>query len=654
MPERPTVFRIDMYCNQMVSGGYFPVEDEDTRGTAQQEPEDNLDVTLQPRRRRLNFGDIGNYLPKRFSRFVAPLALSVAALSYGGATCGGEDEAPKSSELQQRLTYSLTLPFAAGEQLWYSVGPHYDENSSSRVRYAVDLTPVENPRACPGSGPFMERPVRAIAAGRVEHVGDEDNKNDKYHSVVEIDHGESFTSGYMHLDETEVYEDQFVSQGQVLGYVSCEYPPGGGTDGQHLHFYGKIDGKPIEIDRVVMSGWTIVALEGNKKGLMYVDPNDESELRTADTRRCGPQTYSIRQCDPEGRIRNDISWSELGQAELAPTVAPVPTRPSVATIAPVPTLPVIPTIEATPTPELNDNNEGVISTLGWDFRIKSWGEEPDYEYGGTSTLHEGWKRVVVEGDLTNVSGNLSNTGRLRQYFGPGGVYYFAIEGSGFTYEAKMGRRPSPYQRLSEAYQSLEKLDVPDGLSVPFLIVAEVPNTVADYDLMLYDERDGSTIGGPVDKGEVYGKSRTLPDDRLSAGETCEVEGYASIEYAGDQLFSATTIANGNFEEQYLMFDVTNKWGNDIQVGDSTLGLEVAVFASEGSVHEATDGGYSDVVQRTGVIAPGLRKRIFRLVGTDGADEVVSGNLTNLNGAVVSLTIWNDATESKNECKWQLP
>jgi len=291
--------------------------------------------------------ELTRFVPKKIARFVAPTAMAVSAAVYGGAVCAEEDP-PKSSELQNRLEYSLTLPSAPDETWWFTAGPHYDEGSASRVKYAIDLTPIESPLACPGSEPVMEKPVRAIADGVVTVVGNEKDPKDKNHSVVEVDHGDGFSSGYMHLDDMQVDVGQTVNQGDELGYVSCEVPPGGRTDGQHLHFYGKLDGKPIEVDRIVMSGWTVEGSGENNQGTMSKSGEDK---RTADRRRCGPQTFSIRNCDKDEKIRNDISWKDPHEqyiatpvAQRVPTIALVPTVEQVPTVAPVPTLAPVPTV----------------------------------------------------------------------------------------------------------------------------------------------------------------------------------------------------------------------------------------------------------------------------------------------------------------------
>lgn len=607
---------------------------------------------------RLNFPNIRRFLPKGFARFAAPAAMAVSAAVYGGAVCG--EEAPKASDLQKDLKYSLTLPFGQNETWWYTGGPHSD-GLSGGVRYAIDLTPAEEPMVCPGSDPYVVNPVRAIADGVVSIVGNENNQNDKNHSVVEIGHDGDFTSGYMHLDEMQVMVGQQVGRGDILGYVSCEFPPGGDTDGEHLHFYGKIKDRPIEVDRIVMSGWTIEESSGNYQGTMYQNPDD---LRTADTRRCGPIMESILAC--EG-IRNDVRWSEY-DAALAPTVEPV------ATLAPVPTLdpvfvdpisppwrqPMSPPWEGdfnSPPNESSDTTDGggVISALGWEFRINSWGTEPDYDYGAVSVLHEGWKRVVVVGDLVNPSGSAKNTADIVRLFNTYDVYKFTVEGNGADYEADLGRVEGYNSRSWKPMGMLNEVSVPGGLSIPFVIVAEVPNNVADYQLNLRDMRDGTHVAGPVGKGDIYSKASGSADGAENGQklEDCVVSGYARISYIGNVLYSASSMTTGNFQEQFLIFDVTNLSGRDIPANYGRGGIEVSVFTADGGITEGSEYFYTEQYTRVMKIAPGLTREVGTVIGTDGADAIVANRLVDLDGATVSLTIW-DGNRTPSNCKWKLP
>ena len=71
--------------------------------------------------------------------------------------------------------------------------------------------------------------IVASDGGTVVHAGD---INDGYGYYVIIDHGNGFQTVYAHCDSLAVYEGQYVSQGQTIGYVGST----GWSTGSHLHF----------------------------------------------------------------------------------------------------------------------------------------------------------------------------------------------------------------------------------------------------------------------------------------------------------------------------------------------------------------------------------------------------------------------------------
>lgn len=71
--------------------------------------------------------------------------------------------------------------------------------------------------------------IVASDGGTVVHAGD---INDGYGYYVIIDHGNGFQTVYAHCSSLAVYEGQYVSQGQTIGYVGST----GYSTGPHLHF----------------------------------------------------------------------------------------------------------------------------------------------------------------------------------------------------------------------------------------------------------------------------------------------------------------------------------------------------------------------------------------------------------------------------------
>lgn len=89
-------------------------------------------------------------------------------------------------------------------------------------------------------------PVRATAAGTVVSVG----WNGGYGRLVEIDHGNGFSTRYGHLSETLVSEDQTIKPGQIIGRVGST----GRSTGPHLHYETRIDGEAVDPQRFLRAG----------------------------------------------------------------------------------------------------------------------------------------------------------------------------------------------------------------------------------------------------------------------------------------------------------------------------------------------------------------------------------------------------------------
>ena len=84
-------------------------------------------------------------------------------------------------------------------------------------------------------------PVRATAPGLVFAAG----ARSGYGILVEIDHGGGYETRYAHLGRTRVATGQWVSQGQVIGYVGST----GRSTGPHLHYEVLRDRRRVDPDR---------------------------------------------------------------------------------------------------------------------------------------------------------------------------------------------------------------------------------------------------------------------------------------------------------------------------------------------------------------------------------------------------------------------
>ena len=89
-------------------------------------------------------------------------------------------------------------------------------------------------------------PVRATAAGTVEVAG----WNGGYGKMVEIDHGNGFSTRYGHLSEVEVKAGQTVRTGQVIGKIGST----GRSTGPHLHYETRVDGDAVDPQKFLRAG----------------------------------------------------------------------------------------------------------------------------------------------------------------------------------------------------------------------------------------------------------------------------------------------------------------------------------------------------------------------------------------------------------------
>lgn len=264
-----------------------------------------------------------NKLPRPL-RFGLQFGLPAAALAFLAACASGEKNeklAPTSTQtptpiptipsqggvsgldLERYHQEVLDFPFPDSEEWFLTGGPHAD-GLSHGVRSAEDFAPRQIVN-CPGA-PISNKHVTAAAAGEVKISGNENDTTDPNHSIVVIELESGLRIGYMHLANIEVRVGQHVDQGETLGNPSCEFPPGGRSEGVHLHFFILDEqGRHIPIAGFVLSGWQIHESAGNYQGIMT---KAGLAVRTADRGRCGPDEVSIRRC---GGIRNDLTMGEV-------------------------------------------------------------------------------------------------------------------------------------------------------------------------------------------------------------------------------------------------------------------------------------------------------------------------------------------------------
>ncbi len=89
-------------------------------------------------------------------------------------------------------------------------------------------------------------PVHATANGKVSIAGREGG----YGNMVEIDHGNGFSTRYGHLSEIGVKVGQQVHIGQVIGRIGST----GRSTGPHLHYETRINSEPVNPQKFLRAG----------------------------------------------------------------------------------------------------------------------------------------------------------------------------------------------------------------------------------------------------------------------------------------------------------------------------------------------------------------------------------------------------------------
>jgi murein DD-endopeptidase MepM/ murein hydrolase activator NlpD len=92
----------------------------------------------------------------------------------------------------------------------------------------------------------MGDPIRATAAGKVTQAG----WNGGYGKLVEVDHGNGFTTRYGHLSEIDVSAGQTVRIGQAIGRLGST----GRSTGPHLHYETRVDGDAVDPQKFLRAG----------------------------------------------------------------------------------------------------------------------------------------------------------------------------------------------------------------------------------------------------------------------------------------------------------------------------------------------------------------------------------------------------------------
>ena len=190
----------------------------------------------------------------------------------------------------------LVLPFARGETWYLLQGNHANsiDIGAKEIIHCKEDGKINGKRIEPYPAPPNEW-VTASQSGKVLVVGNEEDRSDRNHSLVQIKGNDGTLINYVHLDNIKVKKDQNVLASQELGQPSCEFPPDGDTTGIHVHLtvVGGINNKTF-------SGWTV---QGDRM------ISSVGTKRVADGGRCGEGSNCVKNGDI---FRNDLIRGPIG------------------------------------------------------------------------------------------------------------------------------------------------------------------------------------------------------------------------------------------------------------------------------------------------------------------------------------------------------
>lgn len=240
------------------------------------------------------------------------LAATVIAINTSlAAACGGgpkpipsgsaEADSPRPGEVlgaseaqPPEDPNGLVLPFRRGETWYFLQGDHANSIDIGPKQIIHCKDPATGIRIEPYPTPPNEW-VTASQSGTVLVVGDEEDRSNRNHSLVQIKGSDGTIINYVHLDNIKVKKDHQVLASQELGQPSCEFPPDGDNTGVHVHLtvVGGINDKTF-------SGWTV---QGNRM------ISSVGTRRIADGGRCGEGSNCIK----NGEVfRNDLVRGPVG------------------------------------------------------------------------------------------------------------------------------------------------------------------------------------------------------------------------------------------------------------------------------------------------------------------------------------------------------
>ncbi|MBC7194353.1 MAG: peptidoglycan DD-metalloendopeptidase family protein [Caldisericia bacterium] len=147
-----------------------------------------------------------------------------------------EEQEEKIQEIIRKAELAKKLP-EVGNIIWPVKGPIVS-------KFGMRIHPIYNQWLF-HSGADIDAPtgtpIKAVADGIVIYAG----WLGSYGIVVFLQHGGNITTVYAHMQYFTVEVNQYVKQGDIIGYVDNT----GLSTGPHLHFEIRIDGKPVDPEK---------------------------------------------------------------------------------------------------------------------------------------------------------------------------------------------------------------------------------------------------------------------------------------------------------------------------------------------------------------------------------------------------------------------
>jgi hypothetical protein len=585
-------------------------------------------------------------IPKRFRKpvYAAATFLSVSGMA---AVCGGDNKnKPEPTSLPSTVSGQNTERFNPSAFLRMPMPRDPDAKVVQAWKYTAlingtldhDATDLIIGKSLDDSKTWRPFPVLVAADGVACESEYSATKAHPAGNQIEVLHSNKYTTFYIHNDPQSLAS-------RLHALPDCNKTP-------------KSDWLPVKqgdklseaSDIGAVDGWTHLHFEVKDPTGKIVDPYDLYKTRTGypspnfdDGFACGDKTLWIN-CPTSG----------ANKAEIVPTMALRPT------LAPVPTVevPVIPTVEAArPKPHFVVHDP--VNNKDWEFQFKSVIETPSYVYGQTAP-REGWKRLIIKGDLLNKNSAVADPEILNDLFIGGGLYKFVLESGGNPYVLIVGGTEVTIPgRPDEITRSFDHESIAAGASKNFIMTADVPKNASDISLSLL-AKNGSRLAGPISEQEIAGSganNEILPGvTKHGIGEAWVMPGYASVRFDSIKTLPATTIANGNFSEEFAVFDVENDSGQDISTQyslDSEM-RSLKVYLPDGRQIDGSRYFYSEEVPQDANIPPGFTKPVYVSFATNALAKEGIGGLVDTSGAVIVLTVSDKRTSNLESFAWQLP